>query len=153
MQVYSALMRYSFEVMCKLFMSVTDPGFISRITDHFHVFGKGLLEIPLNIPGTRFCRAMRAADALRAELRVLVSQRRALQQQQEGQAADLPMQDLLSCLLKNTDEDGKLATEEEVANNILGFLFAAYGTSTSTMALLVKYLAEQPRVHEKVLRG
>lgn len=151
-RLYPSLIQYTIEIACKLFMSIADPDFISRIMHHFHVFGKGLLEFPLDIPGTRFHGAMRAADAIRRELRTLVSQRRALQQE-AGKSAFPHHRDLLSCLLTDTDEDGKHMTEEEIVNSILGLLFAGHETSSATNALLIKCLAEQPRVHEKVLRG
>lgn len=150
-RLYPSLIQYTTKIACKLFMSIADPDFISSITHHFHVFGKGLLEFPLDIPGTRFGAAVRAADAIRRELRTLASQRRALQQE-TGKSA-FPSSDLLSCLLTCTDEDGKLITEEEIVNSILGLLFAGHETSSATNGLLIKCLAEQPRVHEKVLRG
>ncbi|KAI3723347.1 hypothetical protein L2E82_34852 [Cichorium intybus] len=68
---------------------------------------------------------------------------------EEGKAS--PSQDLQSHLLTSSDENGRLLTETEIANNILLLLFAGHDTSTVTITLLIKSLGEYPDVYEKVL--
>ncbi|OWM89849.1 hypothetical protein CDL15_Pgr024598 [Punica granatum] len=128
-------------------MSITEPNLISRLSSHFKLFLKGVIAIHLNLPGTRFYHAVRAADAIRRELREVMRQRRVDLEKEEAS----PTQDILSYLLANADENGKFMPEVEIINNMLNLLFAGHDTSSSTITLVIKYLAEQPRVHEKVL--
>lgn len=149
MKAYPSIKYYTFELACRLFMSITEPDLISRLFSHFNVFLKGVLSIDLNLPGTRFYRAMRASDAIRQEIRAVVEQRK---KDMEEKVAP-PDQDILSYLLANADENGKFMPEIEVINNMLDLLFAGHDTSSSTITLIMKYLAELPRVHENVLKG
>ncbi|GKC86632.1 beta-amyrin 28-oxidase-like protein, partial [Tanacetum coccineum] len=90
----------------------------------------------------------KAAAAIRTELKTLINARRVALA--EGKATS--SQDLLSHLLTSSDEDGKYLTEMEIANNILLLLFAGHDTSTCSITLLMKRLAEHPAVYDKVLK-
>nr|AZS32334.1 CYP716 family cytochrome P450 monooxygenase [Lagerstroemia speciosa] len=147
-KVYPTIKHYTFELACRLFMSIDEPDLISRLFSHFNVFLKGVISIHLNLPGTRFYHAVRASDAIREELQAVVRRRRV---DMEKKVAS-PDQDILSYLLANPDETGKFMPEIEVVNNMLNLLFAGHDTSSSTITLIMKYLAELPRVHEKVLK-
>ncbi|KAI6698466.1 hypothetical protein NL676_018585 [Syzygium grande] len=147
LEAYSTLKQHTFELACRLFMSITDPQLVSRLAEHFHVFLRGVIDLPINVPGTKFYRAKKAADSIRKELQVLVKQRR---MELEKKTAS-PSQDLMSHLIANGDENGKLMPEVEIINNMLNLLFAGHDTSTSTLVLIIKYLSELPHVLEKFI--
>ncbi|RAL40929.1 hypothetical protein DM860_008627 [Cuscuta australis] len=139
---------YTFELACRLFMSVEDPGQINRLSGLFNVFLKGIISLPVNLPGARFGRAMRATALIREELLGVVKKRRdALKSRPSSQRRDL-----LSHLLLTPDEDGNFMSELHIANNILLLLFAGHDTSSVTITLLIKKLGELPNVYEEVLR-
>ncbi|KAK9273508.1 hypothetical protein L1049_018318 [Liquidambar formosana] len=146
-KVYPTMKLYTFELACRLFMSMEDPQHISRIAAQFNVFLKGFTEFPISFPGTRFYRAMKAASAIRKELQVIATHKRAALEQ----GIVSPSQDLFSHLLATSDENGRFLTEEEIVNNILMLLFAGHDTSSSVITLVMKYLGELPQVYEKVL--
>ncbi|XP_030547604.1 beta-amyrin 28-monooxygenase-like [Rhodamnia argentea] len=146
-EAYPTLKLYSFELACRLFMSITDLQLVTRLANHFQVFLKGVISLPLDFPGTRFHRAKRAADSIRKELRALVRHRRAELEKELAR----PSQDIMSHLLGNGDENGKLMPEAEIINNMLDLLFAAHDTTSSTLMLLLKCLAELPHVLDKIL--
>ncbi|OWM86891.1 hypothetical protein CDL15_Pgr015927 [Punica granatum] len=148
LQVHPSVKPYMFELACRLFMSITEPELLSRLFDQFNIFLKGLVEFSLNIPGTRFYHAMRAADTLRRELRALVKHRRVELERKVASSE----QDLLSYLLVNADGDGNFMSEEEIINHMLAVLIAEYDTLSSAISLLMKYLGELPRVYEQVLQ-
>lgn len=58
--------------------------------------------------------------------------------------------DLLSCLLSSKDENGGILSEEEIADNIIGVLFAAQDTTASAMTWILKYLNDHPKLLEAV---
>ncbi|KAL3753609.1 hypothetical protein ACJRO7_000939 [Eucalyptus globulus] len=130
LEAYSTLKRHTFELACRLFMSITDPQLVSRLAEHFHVFLRESLPSP----------SMK-------ELRVLVKQR---QTELERKTAS-PLQDVMSHLIANEEENGKLMPEVEIINNMLNLLFAGHDTSSSTLMLIIKYLSELPHVLEKVI--
>lgn len=57
-------------------------------------------------------------------------------------------------LLAVDDENDKLMNEMDVSNNIIGLLVASYDTTTSSsLTMVLNYLAELPHIYEEVLRG
>ncbi|CAA0818036.1 cytochrome P450- family 716- subfamily A-polypeptide 1 [Striga hermonthica] len=148
-KVHPAVKKYAFEVACRAFMSIDDAAQIKKLGDLFHVLLDGLICIPLNLPGTGFYYAVRAAAAIKKELGIIVQQRRRALEQKTAS----PSQDLLSHLLVTADENGEFMSESLIVNNILLLLFAGQDTIASTITMLVKALAQHPEVYEKVLRG
>lgn len=148
-KVFPAIREYTFEVACRLFMSIEDPKQIEKLAALFNVFIKGVISIPINFPGTRFFKAKRATNAIKRELQKIVRERRVELEQKTA----IPSQDLLSHLLAYPDENGKFMSEEVIINNILMLLFAGHDTSSSALTMLLKYLAEHPQVFENVLKG
>lgn len=147
-EVYPTIKLYTFELACRLFMSIQDPQHVLKLAALFNLFLKGVIALPLNFPGTRFYRAIRAANAIRREIQVIARQRRDALEKKIAS----PTQDLLSHLLVTPDKNGKFLTEAEIINNILTLLFAGHDTSSSVITLTMKYLGELPQVHEKVFR-
>uniref|UniRef100_A0A7N0TI33 Cytochrome P450 n=1 Tax=Kalanchoe fedtschenkoi TaxID=63787 RepID=A0A7N0TI33_KALFE len=147
LKVYPTVKVHTFELACRLFMSVDDPQLVSLLNEHFHFFLKGVISIAAYFPGTSYYRATKATKAIRKELGQIVRRRRVALEQR----AALPTQDLLSYLLVTADEDGRFLTEEEIVSNILLLLFAGHDTSTCAITVIMKYLAEMPEVYDKVL--
>lgn len=67
-----------------------------------------------------------------------------------------PGDDLLGCLMRSRaggDDDGDegaLLTDEQVADNVIGVLFAAQDTTASVLTWIVKYLHDRPKLLEAV---
>ncbi|XP_076928125.1 beta-amyrin 28-monooxygenase CYP716A378-like [Bidens hawaiensis] len=146
--VYQTVKVYAFELACRLFMSLEDPNHITKLGSLFNIFLKGMVELPIDIPGTRFYKSKRAAAAIRTELMTIIKTRRV--ELQEGKASS--SQDLLSHFLCSPNENNKYLSEMEIANNILLLLFAGHDTSTVSITLVMKKLSEHPDIYEKVLR-
>ncbi|KAL4578342.1 hypothetical protein LXL04_014463 [Taraxacum kok-saghyz] len=146
--VFKTVKLYAFELACRLFLSLEEPNHIEKLGALFNVFLKGIIELPIDFPGTRFHSSKKAAAAIRTEVMAIIKERRIALE--EGKASS--SQDLLSHLLTSSDENGKFLTATEIANNILLLLFAGHDTSTVTITLVMKSLGEYPDVYEKVLR-
>nr|XP_043634648.1 beta-amyrin 28-monooxygenase-like [Erigeron canadensis] len=145
--VYQTVKLYTFELACRLFLSLEEPNHIAKLGFLFNIFLKGVIELPIDFPGTRFNRSKKAAASIRTELMMLIEARRVALE--EGNASS--SQDLLSHLLTSSDESGRYLTEWEIANNILLLLFAGHDTSTCSITLIMKRLGEHPNVYDKVL--
>ncbi|CAH9078085.1 unnamed protein product [Cuscuta europaea] len=57
---------------------------------------------------------------------------------------------LLSCFLSSKDEKGMDLKESQIADNIIGVLFAAQHTTASAMTWIVKYLHDNPKLLHSV---
>ncbi|XP_076906955.1 beta-amyrin 28-monooxygenase-like isoform X1 [Bidens hawaiensis] len=144
--VYQTVKLYAFELACCLFMSLEEPTHIAKLGSLFNIFLKGIIELPINFPGTRFYSSNKAATAIRIELMTIIKARRV--ELEEGKASS--SQDLLSHLLTSSDENGRCFSEKEIANNILLLLFAGHDTSAVSITLLMKCLGEHPDVYDKI---
>jgi retinoid hydroxylase len=70
------------------------------------------------------------------------------ERQQRGDLDDA--QDVLGLFLHTVDEDGQKFTEMQVANQALGFLFAAHETTATLMSWLLFELGNRPEWREKL---
>lgn len=53
-------------------------------------------------------------------------------------------------MLNSKDKKGEALTDDQIADNILGVLFAAQDTTASVMTWILKYLHDEPKLLEAV---
>jgi len=94
--------------------------------------------MPINLPGTLFHKAMKARKELAQILAQIISSRREKKQDYK---------DLLGSFM---DEKSGLS-DEQIADNVIGVIFAARDTTASVLTWIVKYLGENINVLESVI--
>ena len=62
----------------------------------------------------------------------------------------LEEKDLLGCLMNSKDEKGEHLSDDQIADNIIGVLFAAQDTTASVLTWILKYLHDNPKLLEAV---
>lgn len=148
-KVFPLSKKYTFDLACRLFMSLVDPEEIKRLADPFTLVTNGMFSMPIDLPGTAYNRAIKGGKMVRDELmRIITQRRKELMENQETAGRDL-----LSKMLLVTDEDGKLMSEMEISNNIIGMLVASFETTSSAVTSVLNYLAELPHVYDEVYKG
>ena len=122
-KVHPLVNMYTFTLACHLFLSINDIQKVSKLLYHFNHLNDGILALHLNIAGTPFYRAIKAAEALREEIYLIIKERR------EALAKNLasPTQDVLSQMIAVPCDDGFM-TELEIADKILAFLIGGQDT-------------------------
>ncbi|EFJ37735.1 hypothetical protein SELMODRAFT_402287 [Selaginella moellendorffii] len=147
--IYPAVKSFIFSLACSSFMSLETEEEQLELEEPFAIWTKGLLQLPLNIPGTLFHKALKRREVIHDLLGRLISKRR--QELLQGRASETS--DMLSVMLSYRNEDGKPAcTDAEIKDNLLLLLFAAHDTSSSTLTLSLKFLAENPYWRNQVLQ-
>lgn len=86
-------------------------------------------------------------DSLKARKRLSKILSELIGQRKEKRLAD---KDLLGSLLNSKDEKGETLTNDQIADNIIGVLFAAQDTTASVMTWILKYLHDDPKLLEAV---
>ncbi|ERN13706.1 cytochrome P450 716B1 [Amborella trichopoda] len=147
-KTFDMLKAYAFSLACSLFASIESEERRAELSALFIVLLRGLLKLDLKIPGTSHYRAKKAADALKRELRKEMEERK--EALKDGRAT--PKQDLLSYLLTTADDRGGYMSDTEVVDNILLLLFGGHDTSSSTLLMVLKYLAEEPYCYNEILK-
>ncbi|KAL8110893.1 beta-amyrin 6-beta-monooxygenase-like [Apium graveolens] len=146
-KVFPMSKKYTFDLACKIFMSIVDAEHVTRLAKHFTLVTSGMFSVPIDLPGTAYNGAIKGGRLVRKELMKIITERKKEMLENESEAT---ARDLLSRMLLVTDENGECMSEMEISNNIIGLLVASYETTSTAVTFVLKYLAELPHIYEKV---
>ncbi|XP_022997684.1 abscisic acid 8'-hydroxylase 2-like isoform X2 [Cucurbita maxima] len=139
--------RFAFDVaMISAFGDQQDLE-IERIKHLYQCLEKGYNSMPLDLPGTPFRKAMKARKLLSETLGKLIEKRQRSNEYGGG---------LLAVLLGGDgDGDGEKVeknklTDSQIADNIIGVIFAAQDTTASVLTWILKYLHDDHHLLEAV---
>ena len=133
---YPELRQYTFDIACKLLVG-TDATNDTHFTEVFEEWCAGLFTLPIQLPWTKFGKALKCREKLLAKIEEII-----LQRQKQGNNH----QDALGLLLDSRDEDGNSLSLEELKDQILTLLFAGHETLTSALSSLCLLLAQNPEI-------
>ncbi|KAL4558215.1 hypothetical protein LXL04_036413 [Taraxacum kok-saghyz] len=132
--------KYSYQVaITSVFGKMLELEEMEGVKHLYHCIEKGYNSMPLNLPGTPFKKAMKARKLLNEKLRNIIEKRRENGEHGGG---------LLGVLLGLKEEDQ--LTDSQIADNIIGVIFAAHDTTASVLTWLLKYLQDNPNVLDAV---
>ncbi|KAI4327902.1 hypothetical protein L6164_020311 [Bauhinia variegata] len=134
---YQEMKTFSFNVALLSIFGKDEILYREDLKRHYYILEKGYNSMPINLPGTLFHKAMKARKELAQILAQILSKRRQMKQDHN---------DLLGSFM----EDKAGLTDEQIADNIIGVIFAARDTTASVLTWIVKYLGENPSVLEAV---
>nr|AJO53630.1 ABA 8'-hydroxylase 3 [Pyrus pyrifolia] len=139
--------RYAFDVaMISAFGNKRDFE-MEGIKHLYQCLEKGYNSMPLDLPGTPFHKAMKARKRLNETLKKMIEERRKSHKEDSG--------GLLRVMLGATDQNNKLnlqLSDSQIADNIIGVIFAAHDTTASVLTWLIKYLHDNADLLEAVTR-
>ncbi|KAG2325316.1 hypothetical protein Bca52824_008044 [Brassica carinata] len=143
--VFPLTKEFTFSIACRLFLSMDDPKRVRKLEEPFKMVATGVFSIPIDLPGTRFNRAIKASRLLRREVSKIVRLRK--EELKAGKSS--AKHDILTHLLMSIGGETK---DEDVADKIIGLLIGGYDTASIVCTFLVSYLAEFPDVYKRVLQ-
>ncbi|KAL8252870.1 hypothetical protein R6Q59_036563 [Mikania micrantha] len=132
--------KYSYEVsIISVFGKETEVNEIEGLKHMYHCIEKGYNSMPLNLPGTPFNKAMKARKLLNEKLKKMIEKRREIGEYGGG---------LLGAFLGLKEKDQ--LNDSQIADNIIGVIFAAHDTTASVLTWLLKYLHDHPHLLDAV---
>ncbi|GAA0146374.1 oxygenase [Lithospermum erythrorhizon] len=138
---YEEMKKVSFEVGILSIFGHLGVHRKQELYRNYIILNKGYNSFPTNLPGTLFRKALQARKRLTEILRKIILERK------EKRIIE---KNILSALLNSKDEEGRTLDEEQIADNIIGVLFAAQDTTASVMTWIIKYLHDNPKLLEAV---
>lgn len=138
---FHEMKKLSFEVGILAIFGHLETSQKEQLKRNYSIVDKGYNSFPTKLPGTPFKKAFMARRQLQKILSELISERKEKR---------LMEKDLLGCLLNSKDEKGEILSEDQIADNIIGVLFAAQDTTASAMTWILKYLHDHPKLLETV---
>ncbi|KAK9283796.1 hypothetical protein L1049_012049 [Liquidambar formosana] len=139
--------KITFKVTCSLLFGLPEGKEKDALMEDFTTALKGIWAIPLDFPGTSFRKALQARGRICKVLSDLINRRK--KQIEEGKMGSNV--DTISSLLILRDENGEPLTEELIIDNLIAVIIASHDTSTIVLSLLIRHLARDTKVSEKVL--
>nr|AMZ03394.1 cytochrome P450 CYP707A90 [Plectranthus barbatus] len=134
---FQEMKTYAFNVALLSILGKDEAHYREDLKRCYYILEKGYNSMPINLPGTLFHKAMKARKELARILAQILSVRREMKQTHN---------DLLGSFM----EDSEGLTDDQIADNIIGVIFAARDTTASIMTWILKYLAENPTVLQAV---
>ncbi|PPS06903.1 hypothetical protein GOBAR_AA13733 [Gossypium barbadense] len=104
---------------------------------------RGYNSMPLDLPGTPFHKAMKARKQLNETLRRLIQARRGNEKAGGG---------LMGNLLGAKNHKVDQLSDSQIADNVIGVIFAAHDTTASVLTWVLKYLHDNGDLLEAVTR-
>ncbi|PKI76516.1 hypothetical protein CRG98_003067 [Punica granatum] len=134
------LKTYAFNVALLSIFGKDEIKYREDLKRCYYILEKGYNSMPINLPGTLFHKSMKA----RRELSQILA--RILHTRRQMKLDDQQHPDLLGSFMG--DKEG--LTDEQIADNIIGVIFAARDTTASVLTWIIKFLGENPSVLEAV---
>ncbi|XP_031267206.1 abscisic acid 8'-hydroxylase CYP707A1-like isoform X3 [Pistacia vera] len=138
---FQEMKKFSFEVGILAIIGHLKDHYKEELKKNYCILDKGYNSFPTNIPGTPYKKALLARKRLSQILSDIIRERK-----ENG----LVEKDLLGCLLNSKNEKGEALTDDKIADNTIGVLFAAQDTTASALTWIVKYLHDNPKLLETV---
>ncbi|CAK7347548.1 unnamed protein product [Dovyalis caffra] len=138
---FQEMKKFSFEVGILAIFGNLEAHYREELKRNYRIVDKGYNSFPTSLPGTPYRKAVLARKRLSKILGDIICERKEKR---------LLETDLLGCLLNSKDEKGEVLDDDQIADNIIGVLFAAQDTTASAMTWIVKYLHDNLKVLEAV---
>ncbi|XP_076950414.1 abscisic acid 8'-hydroxylase CYP707A1-like [Bidens hawaiensis] len=138
---FHEMKKLSFEVGILVIFGHLEANQKEQLKRNYSIVEKGYNSFPTKLPGTPYKKAFLARKRLQKILKEIISERK------EKRVTE---KDLLGCLLNSKDENGETLSEDQIADNIIGVLFAAQDTTASALTWILKYLHDHPKLLETV---
>ncbi|XP_022136913.1 abscisic acid 8'-hydroxylase 1-like [Momordica charantia] len=134
---FQEMKMFAFEVSLLSIFGKDEALYFEDLKRCYYILEKGYNSMPINLPGTLFHKAMKARKELANILTKILSTRREMKRDHN---------DLLGSFMG--EKEG--LTDEQIADNVIGLIFAARDTTASVLTWILKYLGENPSVLQAV---
>ncbi|OMO89603.1 Cytochrome P450 [Corchorus olitorius] len=127
--------KFTFNVIVKQVLGLTpEEPETSKILEDFLTFMKGLISLPLYIPGTPYARAVQARSRISSTVKAIIEERRRNPDEGSKKKSDF-LQILLSV---------DTLSEDEKVSFVLDSLLGGYETTSLLMSMVVHFLSHSP---------
>lgn len=136
---FEEMKTYAFNVALVTIFGKEEVICMEELKRCYYTLEKGYNSLPINLPGSLFHKAMKARKRLARIVANIIASKRSQQQLEEEKG-----------LLASLIDPKEGLTDDQIADNIIGLIFAARDTTASVLTWIVKYLAENPQVLQAV---
>ncbi|KAK4401653.1 Abscisic acid 8'-hydroxylase 4 [Sesamum angolense] len=138
---FQEMKKFSFEVGILAIFGHLERQQKEELKENYSIVDRGYNSFPQTYQEQHTTKALMARRRLSRILGEIICERK---------EKKLLGNDLLGHLLNFKDEKGRTLSDDQVADNIIGVLFAAQDTTASALTWIIKYLGDDPKLLEAV---
>ncbi|XP_059447086.1 abscisic acid 8'-hydroxylase 4 [Corylus avellana] len=139
---FHEMKKLSFDVGILSIFGQLEGKYREKLKENYCMVDNGYNSFPINLPGTAYSKALLARKRLSEIVSEIICGR---------EEKKLLQKDLLGYLMNSRGERGQTAlTKHQIADNIIGVLFAAQDTTASVLTWILKYLHDDHKLLEAV---
>ncbi|KAG2704199.1 hypothetical protein I3760_06G173700 [Carya illinoinensis] len=138
---FRELKKFSFDVGILSIFGQLEGKYREKLKENYCIVDKGYNSFPTKMPGTAYAKALSARKRLSQIVSKIICER---------EEKKLLEKDLLGYLMNFKDQKGQTLTRDQIADNIIGVLFAAQDTTASILTWILKYLHDDQELLEAV---
>ncbi|KAJ8567924.1 hypothetical protein K7X08_020646 [Anisodus acutangulus] len=135
--------KFSFNVIVKQVLGLTpdDPQSATILQD-FLAFMRGLISLPLYIPGTPYARAVQARSRISSTIKAIIEERRRRRKHGDGDSKRNDFLEILLCV--------DTLSEDEKVSFVLDSLLGGYETTSLLMAMVVFFVGQSQKALDQL---
>ncbi|KAK2434166.1 abscisic acid 8'-hydroxylase [Trifolium repens] len=138
---FHEMKKFSFNIGILSIFGNLESNYREQLKENYCIVEKGYNCFPNKIPGTSYSKAVLARKRIQEIISEIICKRK------EQRSIE---KDLLGHLLNYKDEKGEILSDEEIADNVIGVLFAAQDTTASVLTWILKYLHDDQKLLEAI---
>ncbi|KAL3525339.1 hypothetical protein ACH5RR_013711 [Cinchona calisaya] len=140
--------KIAFEVMVRTLMSIGPGEDLNFLRREFEEYSKGLISLPIKLPGTRLYKSLKAKGRMLKVVRSIIEQRKMAMEENQGKGFSI--KDVTDVLLRDTfessDETQPRLPLDSISENIIEMMIPGEETVPTALTLAVKFLSDSPVV-------
>ncbi|CAH9088695.1 unnamed protein product [Cuscuta epithymum] len=141
--------QIAFEVLVKVLLSVGPGEDLDLMKREFEEFMKGLVCLPVKLPGTTLYKSLKAKGKLLKLVAKMVEERKMAMEERTSDNKMAPAMDAIDVLLDETGESDGTTTKQSlksdfITSNLIEMMIPGEETLPTAMTLVVKFLSDSP---------
>ncbi|KAJ8770633.1 hypothetical protein K2173_021280 [Erythroxylum novogranatense] len=146
--VQNEVKKITFPVLVKVLISISSVNDLNFLKTEFDEFIKGLICLPIKLPGTRLYKSLKAKERMFKMVKNIVEERKLAMEKQsvEYKRTNISVTDAVDALLRDSDEANERTPLplDFIAGNIIEMMIPGEETMPTAMTLAVKFLSDCP---------
>jgi cytochrome P450 len=150
LQVLPTVRRLTLGIICSIVLGEEAAPVKEGLCTDFVTLGKSILSFPVKIPLTRFSKGMAASAKIRKSITNIARKREESLLQECITTSD---NDFISYMLILRSQGVHSLTLEDIVDNAMGLIVGAHETSSVLITFMIRYLANETEILDKVTKG
>ncbi|KDP32682.1 hypothetical protein JCGZ_13680 [Jatropha curcas] len=136
--------KVTFQVLVKVVMGIGPGDELDFLKREFEEFMKGLICLPVKLPGTRLYKSLKAKERLLKMVKKIIEERIIAMEKYEGKG--IIVNDVIDLLLRDNGEENEKQSPllDYICSNIIEMMIPGEETMPTAMTLAVKFLSDCP---------